>query len=169
MDFNQQFNSRAKAESGTLMDLVDPWTGDPVFAEDGTPCRVLVRGTASPTMQSLMRDKQRAAMAAHKKGSKEDEARVMEDVHIQLCDGAAPFIMGFENVSNGKTPATVDDAGWFLDLTFPEMGVKKDEDGNDATDKDGNPVFEMVNQPFAKQVADFAGKQANRMGNATGR
>ena len=55
---------------------------------------------------------------------------------------------------------------WFLDLTFPEMGVKEDGEGNAITDKDGNPQFEMKNNPFAKQIGEFAGKQANRLGNA---
>ncbi|MBM1911688.1 hypothetical protein JQW38_18635 [Sulfitobacter pseudonitzschiae] len=92
--------------------------------------------------------------------------RVLEDVHLQLCEGAAPFIVGFENVSKGDKPATAEDAEWFLDLTFPEMGVKEDADGNPVLDKDGSPQFEMTNCPFAKQVGEFAGKQANRLGNA---
>jgi hypothetical protein len=115
-----------------------------------------------------MRAKQKAAMMSKKaKGdaADDDEARVMEDVHMQLCEGAAPFIVGFENVMNGDKPATADDAMWFLDLTFPEMGVKEDADGEQITDKDGSPVFEMKNNPFAKQIGEFAGTQANRMGN----
>ena len=89
----------------------------------------------------------------------------MEDVHIQMCEAAAPFIMGFENVNNGTIPATADDALWFLKLTFPHMGVKEDENGDPVLNKDGDPVYEMVNNPFAKQCSDFASKQANRLGN----
>ena len=184
MDFNQ-FDSRAQAEIGTPMQILDQWTDEPMMDGD-KPCRVIVRGTASKTMQTIMRNKQRAAMTAHKKGKGDDEARVMEDVHNQLCEGATPFIIGFENVSRGDKPATADDAGWFLNLSFPEMGVKVDEDGNvitvlsNVTDDDGQvvykengeplqelvPEFEMKNNPFAKQVGEFAGKQANRLGNA---
>ena len=162
MDFNK-FDSRKIAEIGAPMDLLDPWTSKPVMS-DGQPCRVIVRGTASKTMQSMMRAKQKAAMASHKKG-KDDEARVMEDIHDQLCESAAPFIVGFENVMNGDKPATADDAAWFLDLTFPEMGTKQDDEGNDVLDKDGAPTFEMKNNPFAKQVGEFAGKQSNHLGN----
>ena len=162
MDFNK-FDSRALAEVGTPMQIMDPWSGEPMMDGD-KPCRVIVRGSASKTMQSLMRSKQRDAMAAHKKGKGDDEARVMEDVHNQLCEGAVPFVVGFENVSNGDVPATAADAAWFFDLSFPEMGVKEDEDG-DPIMEDGTPVFEMKNNPFAKQVGEFAGKQSNHMGN----
>ena len=175
MDFNANYNSREAAETGTPMQIVDPWSGEPVMDGD-KPCRVIVRGTASRSMQAKMRAKQKAAMMSKKaKGDKADddeEARVMEDVHMQLCEGAAPFIVGFENVNRGKRPCTVDgiednvsDVDWFLDLTFPEMGVKLDKNGETVLDKDGTPQFEMSNNPFAKQVSDFAGKQANRLGN----
>jgi len=168
MDFNANYNSREAAETGTPMQIVDPWSGEPVMDGD-KPCRVIVRGTASRSMQAKMRAKQKAAMASKKaKGDKADgdeEARVMEDVHMQLCEGAAPFIVGFENVNKGDKPATADDAEWFLDLTFPEMGVKLDKNGETVMDKDGTPQFEMTNNPFAKQVSEFAGKQANRLGN----
>ena len=166
MDFNK-YNSRAHAETGSPMQIMDPWTGEPMMDGD-KPCRVIVRGTASKSVQANMRAKQKAAIMSKKaKGDAADdeEARVMEDVHNQLCEGAAPFIVGFENVMNGAKPATAEDAMWFLDLTFPEMGVKEDEDGSTITEKDGSPLFEMKNNPFAKQIGDFAGKQANRLGN----
>lgn len=167
MDFNSNYNSREAAETGAPMQLLDPWTNEPIMDGD-KPCRAIVRGTASRTMQAKMRAKQKALMASRKAKGKtddDDEARVMEDIHIQLCEGAAPFIVGFENVSNGDKPATADDADWFLDLTFPEMGVKEDADGNAIMDKDGAPIFEMKNNPFAKQISDFASNQANRLGN----
>ena len=167
MDF-RSFDTRAHAEAGSPMQILDPWTNEPLMDGD-KPCRVIVRGTASKTMQAKMRAKQKAAMMSKKakSGKEEDEeARVLEDVHNQLCEGAAPFIVGFENVSKGDKPATAEDAEWFLDLTFPEMGVKLDADGNTVLDKDGSPQFEMTNSPFAKQVGEFAGKQANRLGNA---
>lgn len=168
MDFNSNYNSREAAEVGSPMQILDPWTGEPIMDGD-KPCRVIVRGTASKSMQAKMRAKAKAAMASRKAKGKsdgdDDEARVMEDVHNQLCEAAAPFVVGFENVSNGTKPATAEDAAWFLDLSFPEMGVKTDDEGDPVLDKDGAPVFEMTNNPFAKQISDFAGKQANRLGN----
>ena len=83
MDFNQ-FNTRAHAEAGTPMQIVDPWTGEPMMDGD-KPCRVIVRGTASKSVQAAMRAKAKAAMMSKKaKGDDADEeARVMEDVHMQ--------------------------------------------------------------------------------------
>jgi hypothetical protein len=165
MDFNK-FDSRAKAEAGSPMQILDAWTGDPMMDGD-KPCRVILRGTASASMQAKMRAAQKAAMMSKKAKGKDadDEARVMEDVHNQLCEAAAPFIMGFENVNNGDKPATAEDAMWFLNLTFPEMGVKEDEHGEPVLNKDGEPTYAMINEPFAKQCSEFASKQANRLGN----
>jgi hypothetical protein len=179
MDFNK-FDSRAIAEAGSPMQIIDEWTGAEMMDGD-KPCRVILRGTASASMQAKMRAVQQAAMMSKKTKGKdaEDEARVMEDIHNQMVDAAAPFIMGFENVNNGDKPATAADAKWFLNLTFPEMGVKVDEDGQPITKKAkvtdtktgeitevDEPVYEMSNNPFAKQCSEFASKQANRLGNA---
>jgi hypothetical protein len=178
MDFNK-FDSRAKAEAGSPMQILDQWTDEPMMDGD-KPCLVILRGTASASMQAKMRASQKAAMMSKKDKSKnaDEEARVMEDVHMQLCEAAAPFILGFENVNNGDRPANADDAMWFLNLTFPEMGVKEDENGDPVTKtskvtdpKTGEvveveePVWEMANNPFAKQCSEFASKQANRLGN----
>jgi hypothetical protein len=185
MDFNK-FDSQAIAEAGTAMQILDEWTNEPMMDGD-KPCKVILRGTASASMQAKMRAAQKAAMMSKKAKGKddEDEARVMEDVHNQMCEAAAPFIMGFENVNNGDKPATADDALWFLKLTFPHMGIKEDENGNFVTQKafkqdetgeymlhksgapvmDDDPVYEMKNNPFAKQCSEFASKQANRLGN----
>ena len=165
MDFNK-FDSRAKAEAGSPMQILDAWTGEQMMDGD-KPCRVILRGTASASMQAKMRAAQKAAMMSKKAKGKDadDEARVMEDVHNQLCEAAAPFIMGFENVNNGDKPATAADAMWFLNLTFPEMGVKEDEHGEPVLNKDGEPTYAMINEPFAKQCSEFASKQANRLGN----
>lgn len=173
MDFNK-FDSRTRAESGAPMDILDPITNEPIMDGD-KPCRVIVRGVASRAIQAKMRAKQKAAMMSKKakgKSGEDEEARVMEDLHNDLCEGAGPYIVGFENVSHGEKPATVEDVDWFLDLSFPEMGVKEDDEGNPILkaekDDDGNPVqvpvFEMRNNPFAKQIGDFASKQANFLG-----
>ena len=82
------FNSRDRAEKGAPMQLKDPFSKEPM-TENDKPCRVIVRGTASVSMQATMREKQKALMAKKPKKGKddEDEARVMEDVHQQLCEG----------------------------------------------------------------------------------
>ena len=164
MDFNK-FDSRAIAEAGSPMQILDVWTDEPMMDGD-KPCRVILRGTASASMQAKMRAAQKAAMMSKKskgKDAEDDEARVMEDIHNQMCEAAAPFIMGFENVKNGDKPATAEDAIWFLNLTFPDMGVKE-ENGEPVLNKDGEAVWEMKNNPFSKQCSEFASKQANRLG-----
>jgi hypothetical protein len=133
--------------------------------DGGKPCCVIVRGTASKTMQAKMRLRQRKAVTNKSKKS-DGDFQIMEDIHNHLCEGAASFIVGFENVSKGDTPATAADAEWFLDLTFPEMGLKEDADGLPVLDASGSPEFEMKNNPFAKQVGEYAGKQVNHMGNS---
>jgi hypothetical protein len=164
MDFTK-FDMRAKAEVGSPLHLKDPQTGEPIF--DGKkPCIVIVRGVASRSAQEAQRARQKARMAASKGKKGDDEARVMEDIHNELCDTAASFILGFENIEHGDRPLTAEpeDIKRFLDLSFPVMGVKRDEAG-DPVLKDGEPQFEMRNNPFAKQIAEFASEQADALGN----
>lgn len=171
MDFST-YNSCANAEAGAPMEIKDPYTGE-VIKKDGEAARVFVRGVASKTMQDIMREKQKAAMMAEKS---ENEVRVMDDIHNQLCEAAAPFVVGFENVDfEGKAlTGSPKDVMTFLKLTFPDMGQKLDDQGNpifeDGFDEDGKPTktpaMEMKNNPFAKQVSDFASRQQNFMGNA---
>ena len=158
MDFSK-FDSRAQAEVGSPMQIMDEWTGEPMMDGD-KPCMVIVRGASSPTMQAKMRAAQKAALMSKKAKGKDEEAAplVMEDTHNQLCESAAGFIMGFENVSRGDVPATADDAMWFLNLTFPVMGLKERDD--DVQE------FEMKNTPFAIQVANHASGQAKQLGNS---
>ena len=178
MDFNK-FDSRAAAETGQPMQILDQWTNEPMLTAEGEECCVLVRGSASKSAQAAMRAKQKAAIMSRKSkaqsapktvgdtpAEQEEEARVMEDVHNELCAAAAPFILGFVNVMNGERLATADDAEWFLNLSFPAMDVTKDEYGDPVVDADGVPKYKMTNNPFAKQVVEFAGNQANRLGNA---
>ncbi|MBM1887460.1 hypothetical protein JQV99_18840 [Sulfitobacter pseudonitzschiae] len=83
MDFNANYNTREAAEKGTPMQIVDPWTGEPVMDGD-KPCRVIVRGTASRSMQAKMRAKQKAAMMAKKaKGDAEDDAEDDEVIYMR--------------------------------------------------------------------------------------
>ena len=44
------------------------------------------------------------------------------------------------------------------------MRESKDEDGKTVR----SPEFEMKNNPFAKQIGEFAGRQKNFMGNGSG-
>lgn len=173
------FNTRKLAEAGAPMQILHPITGEPIVDEGGG-CRVIVRGVASPSMQAMIRRRRAEKMRAREEAEDEEAQKnqVMEDIHLELCEAAAPYIAGFENVLDGDRhlTATPEDINMFLDLSFPEMGIKADENGEpimrDAKDADGNdiqvPAFEVTNFPFAKQVADFAGRQANFLGNAKG-
>jgi len=168
MDF-QKFNSRAHAEAGARMQVMDPDTREPIEG-----AFVLVRGVASPTIQSAQRKLQLDRMKARKSKVGETPDRIMEDSHNELVDSAIPFIAGFEGVEYEGRKLTDDDAREFLDWTFPAMGVVKDANGDpveiEVKDEKGAivkvPKFELKNLPFAKQIADFAGNQANFLQNA---
>lgn len=168
IDFNK-FASRRAASKGAWMDIKDPWTGEPVVSE-GKPCRVLLLGSASAEIQSAMRERQKAEMLKRKeerkraKSSGEDEveeARVMEDVHLEMVTNAAPFIADFENVSLDGKPLTKEDAVAFLDLTFPSM----EQDGTETVDGKEVAKFKLANKPFAVQVAEFVAVGKNFLGN----
>jgi len=151
MDFGK-YDNRAAAEDGFSMPLIDPITGDQITDGKEFPA-VIVRGVASRTAQAALRIRQKAKMRANKAG--DEKARVMEDVHADLCEGAAPFVIGFVAVERDGKPLTTspEDVQWFFDLTFPAM---ENTDGE----------WLMANNPFAKQVAEAAGKQANFLPNA---
>lgn len=162
MEFGK-FDSRKAADDGVVIDLLDPYT-DEVIADGKKISRVGVRGTASRSVQADLRKR----LAKTGKSKKTDpEERVMEDVHLELCEAAAPYITSFENVERDGRALTTspEDVSWFLDLTFPDMGVKEDECGNPILDKDGDPQFKMRNKTFAKQIADASTDQRRFMGN----
>jgi hypothetical protein len=164
MDFSV-FDNRGPAETGQRLELKDPSVrdGDPLLSGK-KPCAVIVRGSTARSVQEQSRARLKQKMA---KGKKDDGVQVMEDVHAELCDAAFPLIVGFENIERDSRPLTTDpdDVRWFLDLTFPIMGVKEDEDGEPIFSPDGAPRFEMRNSPFAKQVTEFSADQAAALGN----
>lgn len=163
------FDMRGAAETGQWLTLKQPNVpdGDPITSGKDRPCRVLVRGVASRTVQDQMRARQKARMTAMKGKKAEDEARVMEDIHDDMVEAALPLIVGFENIERGDKPLTAgaDDVRWFLDLTFPVMGAKRDEKDDIVLSDKGDPVFEFKNNPFAKQVSEFAAEQMGALGN----
>lgn len=167
MDF-AKFDMRYASEAGQWLILKDPSAQDGVELSDGPnkPCRVLIRGVASRTVQGKMRDRQRAKISALKGRKADDDARVMEDIHNELCDAAAELILGFENIELAGVPLTTgeEDIRYFLDLSFPLMGAKLGEEGEPALNAKGDPIFEMKNNPFAKQIGDFAAGTAAFLG-----
>lgn len=166
MDFSK-FDNRAAAEAGVRHELVDPDTGEAITNDEGKPCAVIVRGVASRTVQAAIRARQKARVK--KADGKKAEDRIMEDVHDEMCDAAAPLIVSFENVDrDGKPCVAPDDVEWFLDLTFPIMGLVEDEDGEPVL-VNGEPKFEMKNNPFSKQITEVASKMQAAAGNVKAR
>ena len=165
MDFSQ-FDSRARAEAGVFVPLCDQYGREPINGTDpeaGAP-GFMVRGTASRSVQSRMAEMARAAKEA---GDSEEEQRAaMEKMHADLMDSAERFIIRGVNIEIGGEPVgdNIDRIRAILDMTFPELRVVKDADGNALTTKakgeDGKeveiPRFELANLPFAKQVVDAA-------------
>lgn len=178
MDFNK-FDMRSQAEAGIALPIKDPFTGK-VIKDGRKVAKVILRGLASPEIKAARREMRRMKdarkTALGDDAETDDEyASVVESLHDSLCDGAAPHIIGFESVSRGDKPAVVpDDVQWFLDLSFPVLEVKKDEDGKlikvDAQDDEGNtikvPDYHMANEPFAKQITDAASRYKDFLGNA---
>lgn len=162
------FDNRGPAEAGQRLVLTDPSVrdGEPLGQGKKT-CAVIVRGATSRSVQAEVRARQKARITA-RKGEEVDEIRVMEDAHTDLCENAAPLIVGFENMEHddGHTlTATPEDIQWFLDLTFPVMGFKSNESGDPILSADGQPQFEMKNNPFARQITDFSAEQSLTLGN----
>lgn len=164
MDFSQ-FDNRGPAETGQRLELLDPTVrkGQPLMSGD-RPCVVIVRGSTARSVQIEMRKRQKAKLTAK---NRSDEARVMEDVHAEQIAAATPLIVGFENVEREGVPLTAspEDIRWFLDLTFPIMGIKEDEDGDPILTAEGAVQFQMRNNPFARQITEFSAEQAMRLGN----
>lgn len=167
MDFSV-FDNRGPAEAGQRLELLDPTVrdGEPLLSGK-KPCVVIVRGSTARSVQEMSRARLKQKMAKAKKKGDEEDARVLEDVHAELCDTAFPLIVGFEGIERDGKPltASADDVRWFLDLTFPIMGIKKDDDGEPILASDGTPRFEMRNNPFAKQITEFSADQAAALGN----
>ena len=163
MDF-KSLNNRERAEAGARMQILDPDTRQPI---DGT--FVVVRGVASPTIQTAQRARAQERMRTRKSGAADSADRVMEDAHNEMMDAALPFIAELIGVEYDGRKLTEADAREFLNWSFPDMGVVKDDDGDpvmvETKDAKGStvmvPKFELKNLPFAKQVADFAGEQSN--------
>lgn len=169
MDFSK-FDNRTPAENGLPMDVKDPDTGE-IVTHEGQPCQVIVRGTASKTIQDSIRRQQQEQMAKPKpkegESQEEEKARVLEDVHESLVTQAIPFVAGFVNIERpdgrGTRPLTADedDVRWFLGLTFPTLGLAAEKD------EKGESKFEMKNEPFAQQVLTFASRSFSSMGNGS--
>ena len=160
MDF-KNLNNRARAEAGARMQILDPDTRQPIEG-----AFVVVRGVASPTIQTAQRARAQERMRARKSGAADSADRVMEDAHNEMMDAAMPFIAELIGVEYDGRKLTDTDAREFLNWSFPDMGVVKDADGEPVMveTKGGTvmvPKFELKNLPFAKQVADFAGEQSN--------
>ncbi|MCZ0963890.1 hypothetical protein [Paracoccus benzoatiresistens] len=144
MDFTA-FNSRAAAETGAPMTILHPVTGEHIMHGEEA-CKVIVRGTESPTAQAALAALRKARMADKQPEAAEGD-KSMTDLHAELVAAAVPLIMGFEHVSLGDRALTAADAREFLDLNM----VMLDLDG------DGKPK----SLSFAEQVLRFAGQRAN--------
>ena len=146
MDFSK-FDSRAAASTGRDLHLVHPVTGELLYNDKARkePCMVTLIGTESPAAQAAMREINRAKVKADK-GKKDDGEQTLEDLHKLLVETTRPLIMGFKNVLRGDVQATLDDVDWFLNLQLI----------NGQTGE----------LSFVEQIAGFATKRANFLGNA---
>lgn len=147
MDFTA-FDARGAAETPRPYHLRHQITGEPIMDGD-KPCRVLVRGASSRTVQELIRQQARDEMKA-----KKADTTTPQDLQDQINKAAARLIVGFENISRGDKPATVDDVAWFLDLTMVSLSHSR-------------RATEWHRPSFGQQVVDFATDDAGFLGNGS--
>lgn len=152
------WNARAKAEAGTFVGLVDPYTHEPIMSEDGKQPGFIVRGVASKSVQTRLAEMQRAAKDAD---DGEDMDAVLERLHQSQIDSAMGYIIRAEGLEHEGKPVGDNQAAIrkILDFTFPDMKVVKGETV-EITDDEGKtrkvPKFEIVNKTFAGQVIEAA-------------
>ena len=161
MDFSQ-FDQRGRAEAGVFVQLHDPYDQNKLIADDNGPCGFRIRGMAAQSVQQRLAAMQKKA----KKGDKEeDEAAVMERIQQSQIETAMGYIIEPVNISlAGSLLQGAEGIRRILDMTFPDMRLVKDADGNQVTMRikgvDGDwvdvPKFEMANETFATQVIKAA-------------
>jgi len=141
MDFTA-YDSRAAAETGRDLQLKHPVTGDLMFDGD-KPCMVNVIGSESREAQAAIRAVQKA-----KTKSEKDEEQNIENLHKLLVQTATPLVKGFKNIDRGDKPAKApDDVDWLLNLQ-----LINGQDGEES---------------FVEQIAKFATRRANFLGNGS--
>ncbi|MEH6775537.1 MAG: hypothetical protein V7668_16555 [Cereibacter changlensis] len=145
MDFTR-FDSRAAAETPRALHLRHPASGEPLYAdaERKKPCRVLVVGTESRAAQAELHALHKARMTEAKPG---EAGASLEEVQAGLVRSARPLIRGFENVSRGERPASLEDVDWFLNLNL-------------INGREGEAAF-------VEQVMGFATSRASFLGNGS--
>lgn len=173
MDFSQ-FDSRTAAETAIQYQLRQQHDGAPIFDGD-KPCVVLVKGVAARSIQAAVRAEAQARMKAQKgtKGTKEEEARAVEDIQGDLITAAARFVTGFQNIQRtdpdtGKLrdlTASEDDVKWFLGLnmiSLPHLlrntALTKTDDESIAAfaERQAEYSARWHKPSFAQQVLDAA-------------
>lgn len=150
MDFSK-FDTRTAAETARPLHLRHQFdgpsgekAGDPINTPDGLPCLVWIKGNASRSIQSAIREEQRVALLEAKKAKgSNNETRAMEDLHEGTIKSAARFIDRFENIDGGSGPleSTEDDKRWFLDLTFFSLDFLMNQGKEDDSDRWKHPSF----------------------------
>ncbi len=142
MDFTK-FDTSAQAEAGRAFPILHPVTRKPM-EQDGKTAMFIIRSPASMT-----------AREAAKRIADEGEGkplRTIPEIHEGAVKGALAYLAGFENVERDNRPATIADAEWFLNLTYPTFG-------------DTKKGIAQTNYPFAQQVVDRAREFQADLGN----
>ena len=113
MDFTK-LDTKTPAEAGNWLHLCRPYTEEKLYSgekKDGKPCRVMLRGLESASVQKIIK-RQKAAEMTGKKSDIEQAER----------DGLAfaqSLVIDFQNIERGDKPLSTskDDVEWFFDLS----------------------------------------------------
>lgn len=175
-------DSRSAAEKPSRMAILHQGTGEPIM--DGKKeCAVLIKGLSSRSAQAQMRAEEAARMKSakgRKLKAKDAEEKFTRDLQKSLCESAARFIVGFENVQRPGEGGSLrdldaaqrEDVDWFLDLNLISIPHLLRGDGSDIARKDDEDEDEFafrkraemdawLKPSFSQQIIDWSRDDSN--------
>lgn len=147
MEFSK-FDVRSAADRGALLHLKDPFTGEPLYDDDGQKVGFMVRGMASREAAEDITKARKAASAG---------ASNAHDMHENEVRVAMACVVEAVNIDwNGEAVGkNMNMIRKVLDTTFPEIRQKDDDEL-----KPGEVAeVDYLNTPFALQIVRFAARQ----------
>ena len=157
----KNFNARGQAENPTRLVLVHPQTGKDLSDDPKKAPAVWVYGFAARSVQEKLADLGRKKMM-HPTAADEKSVTSLESLFQDSIDTAMAYIERFENCEiEGKPIKTDQDARALLEFTFPFFGERKNTDGTLVLGANGQPIREIVNRPFSKQINDYVESRGN--------
>lgn len=155
MEFSN-FDVRSAADRGAFMQLHHPQTDEPLFDSDGQAVGFVTRGIAAREgAEEIVKARKAATSAGNAHEIHESEIKVAMACIIEARN------IDWNGEAVGKNMNLIRKV---LDSTFPEVRFQQEDEVKPGQE----PDFDYLNNPFAKQVVRFAGRQSNFLGNSAG-